>query len=160
MSYEETVRAQQGGFFDATCFFKFDNQSFVADDNGNLALATGESMIPAKYGCDTGGMELPLKVTMTTPVGGTADVQFSGTYVKGVLSITLKALGAALPEKVTLRVEDAVRGGSNTPPITWGMWPYADVVTKAGVTNWHPNPVFDYKTFSPKKSLFFAESGL
>ena len=161
MWYEESVHTSGGNFFDATCFMKFDNQSFTRDDNDNLVLTTGNSMIPAKYGCYTGGLEYPLKVTMSPDIGGDIEVQFSGKFVKGSLQITLQALGAALPEMVNLTVEDAVRGGnSGLPPVTWAMQPYADVVNTAGITNWLANPIFDYKIYTAKKSLFFAESGL
>jgi hypothetical protein len=156
MLYEETVTTE-GKFFDATCYYKFDNQSFTKDENDNLVLTNGGNSIPAKYGCDTGGLEYPLKVTMSPEISGDAQVDFSGKYSKGVLSITLSALTTALPEKVIIRVEDAVRGGSNTPPVEWDMLPYADVVNQAGVKNWQANSIFDYKTFKPAKSLFFPE---
>ena len=160
MWYEEEVHTSAGNFFEASCFLKFANQSFTRDENDNLVLTTGESMIPAQYGCDTGGLEYPLRVTMSPKIEGTVNVQFSGKYVKGILQITLQAFHIALPQQVSIQVEDAVRGSSGLPPVTWAMQPYADVVNQAGITNWKANPIFDYKIYTAKKSLFFAESGL
>lgn len=160
MWYEEEVHTIAGNFFDATCFLKFANQSFTRDENDNLVLTTGESMIPAQYGCDTGGLEYPLRVTMSPKIEGTVNVQFSGKYVKGILQITLQAFHIALPQQVSIQVEDAVRGSSGLPPVTWAMQPYADIIKKAGITNWNANPIFDYKIYTAEKSLFFAESGL
>lgn len=160
MWYEETVRMPGSNFFEAECYFKFPNQTFVRDENDQLVLTTGKSTISAQYGCDTGGWEWPIKVSMTPTVEGSMEVNFKGQYVKGSLQITLTAVGGALPEQVQIHVEDVAQGGGKTPPVTWVMYPHADVINKANVNNWAFNPVFDYKIYQAPKSLFWPEQGL
>ncbi len=157
LEYSESVWTQ-ANFFTGDCWLKFQKQPFNVDKNNNLVSDQGD--IPAQFACNGGGLEFPLGTRMSPDIQGTVNVKLSGTFTKGNLVITLQALKIGLPEQVNIQVVDTYQGKDVGSPVTWGMYPSADVVNQFKIVNWNANPVFDYKIVKPAKSLFFAESGL
>ena len=157
LEYSESVWTK-ANFFTGDCWLKFQKQPFNVDKNNNLVSVQGD--IPAQFACKGGGLEFPLGTRMSPDIQGTVNIHLSGTFTKGNLVITLQALKIGLPEQVNIQVVDSVQGKDVGSPITWAMYPSADVVNQFKIVNWNANPVFDYKIVTPSKSLFFAENGL